>query len=101
MASHFGEIHGVDVSDEMIRIGREKLRGIPHAHLHATDGSSLGMFADDSFDMVYSYAVFQHIPSKEVVLEYLRETHRVLKPGGIFRGQSVSYTHLTLPTNRE
>jgi SAM-dependent methyltransferase len=87
MSSRFGEIHGVDVSDEMIRIGREKLRGIPHAHLHATDGSSLGMFADDSFDMVYSYAVFQHIPSKEVVLEYLRETHRVLKPGGIFRGQ--------------
>src|SRR3982751_6284711 len=35
MSSRFGEIHGVDVSDEMIRIGREKLRGIPHAHLHA------------------------------------------------------------------
>lgn len=87
MSSRFGEIHGVDVSDEMIRLGREKLRGIPHAHLHATNGSSLAMFADDSFDMVYSYAVFQHIPSREVVLEYLRETHRVLKPGGIFRGQ--------------
>ncbi len=87
MASHFGEIHGVDVSDEMIRIGREKLRGIPHAHLHATEGSSLNAFADDSFDFVYSYAVFQHIPEKQVVLEYLRETRRVLKPGGIFRGQ--------------
>jgi SAM-dependent methyltransferase len=87
MAPCFGEIHGVDVSDEMIRIGREKLRGVPHAHLHATNGASLGMFADESFDMVYSYAVFQHIPSKEVVLEYLRETHRVLKCGGVFRGQ--------------
>jgi len=87
LSARFGEIHGVDVSDEMIRLGREKLRGIPHAHLHATDGSSLNMFADESFDFVYSYAVFQHIPSKEVVREYLRETKRVLKPGGIFRGQ--------------
>jgi SAM-dependent methyltransferase len=87
MSARFGEIHGVDVSDEMIRIGREKLRGIPHAHLHATDGSSLGMFADESFDMVYSYAVFQHIPSKDVVLKYLRETRRVMKRGGVFRAQ--------------
>lgn len=83
----FGEIHGVDVSDEMVRLARERLRGIPHAHVHATNGASLGLFADESFDAVYSYAVFQHIPSRDVVLEYMRETRRVLKPGGIFRGQ--------------
>ncbi len=87
MSSRFGEIHGVDVSDEMIRMAREKLRGIPNAHVHATDGASLPQFADESFDMVYSYAVFQHIPSKDIVLEYLRESRRVLKPGGIFRAQ--------------
>src|SRR5579875_2814649 len=56
----FGEIHGVDVSDEMVRLARERLRDVPHAHVHATDGSSLAQFADESFDMVYSYAVFQH-----------------------------------------
>jgi SAM-dependent methyltransferase len=83
----FGEIHGVDVSDEMIRLARERLRGIPHAHVHWTDGASLAPFADESFDMVYSYAVFQHIPSREVVFEYLREIHRVLKVGGLLRAQ--------------
>lgn len=87
LSRNFGEIHGVDVSDEMIRIARERLRAIPHAHVHATNGSSLNLFADDSFDFVYSYAVFQHIPSRDVVLEYMREIRRVLKPGGIFRGQ--------------
>lgn len=87
LARHFGEIHGVDVSDEMIRLARERLRDIPHAHVHATEGAGLAQFADDSFDLVYSYAVFQHIPSREVVLEYLRETRRVLKPGGIARLQ--------------
>jgi len=87
MSRHFGEIHGVDVSDEMIRLGRERLAHIPHAHLHATSGASLNLFADESFDFIYSYAVFQHIPSHEVVLEYMREIRRVLQPGGIFLGQ--------------
>lgn len=87
LARHFGEIHGVDVSDEMIRLARERLAGIPHAHVHSTNGASLALFADESFDFVYSYAVFQHIPSRDVVLEYMREIRRVLKPGGIFRGQ--------------
>src|SRR5215208_2054844 len=32
LAKHFGEIHGVDVSDEMIRLARERLRGAPNAH---------------------------------------------------------------------
>jgi hypothetical protein len=45
------------------------------------------MFPDSKFDFVYSYAVFQHIPSREVVFEYLREAWRVLKPGGILRCQ--------------
>src|SRR5450759_1298683 len=71
----------------MVLLARERLRAIPHANAHATNGSSLNTFADDSFDFAYSYAVFQHIPSREVVLEYMREIRRVLKPGGIFRGQ--------------
>lgn len=87
LAKHFCEIHGVDVSDAMIRLARERLRGIPHAHAHVNQGSDLGRFAAESFDLVYSYAVFQHIPSREVVLSYLRETHRVLKTGGIARLQ--------------
>ena len=93
LSRHFGEIHGVDVSDEMIRLARERLADIPHAHFHATDGASLALFADDSFDFIYSYAVFQHIPSRDVVLEYMRETARVLKPGGIFHGQFNGLSH--------
>jgi hypothetical protein len=87
LSRHFGEIHGVDVSDEMTRLARERLRGIPHAHVHTGAGAGLPQFADDSFDIIYTYAVYQHIPSRDVVLEYMRETCRVLKPGGIFRGQ--------------
>lgn len=79
----FAEIHGVDVSGEMIALAEKKLAGVPNARLHTGDGSSLAAFGDEFFDFVYSYAVFQHIPSREAVFENLREIHRVLKPGGL------------------
>ncbi|MBS1829638.1 MAG: methyltransferase domain-containing protein [Acidobacteria bacterium] len=84
LSRHFGEIHGVDVSDEMVSLARQRLRDIPHAHVHVSPGADLRQFADESFDFVYSYAVFQHIPSREVVDSYLREARRVLRTGGLF-----------------
>src|SRR4051812_33394888 len=87
MSKHFGEIHGVDVSDEMIRRAHANLSDIRHAHPHHSSGADLAEYADESFEFVYSYAVFQHIPSRDVVMQYLREAHRVLKPGGILRVQ--------------
>ena len=87
MSRHFAEIHGVDVSDEMIALARERLLDIPNAHLHVSDGASLAQFPDETFDFVYSYAVFQHVPSREVISAYMRETHRVLKMGGLARLQ--------------
>ena len=87
MSRHFREIHGVDVSDAMIQLARERLRGTPNAFPHHSSGSDLKLFPDEKFDYVYSYAVFQHIPSADVVFNYLREARRVLKTGGVLRCQ--------------
>jgi SAM-dependent methyltransferase len=87
MSRYFDQIYGVDVSDSMVKLAREKLAGIPNAFPCAIGGSDLKMFPDRHFDFVYSYAVFQHIPSSDVVFSYLRETVRVLKPGGVARLQ--------------
>jgi SAM-dependent methyltransferase len=87
MSRHFGEIHGVDVADAMIERARRNLLDVPHAFPRAASGSDLSEFGSDWFDFVYSYAVFQHIPSREVVLSYWRDIVRVLKPGGIARLQ--------------
>ena len=87
LSRHFSEIHGIDVSPAMAQLAERNLAGIPHAHVHASDGTDLAPFTNQYFDFVYSYAVFQHIPSRQVVLNYLQETRRVLKPGGIARLQ--------------
>jgi ubiquinone/menaquinone biosynthesis C-methylase UbiE len=87
LSRHFDEIYGVDISDEMIRIARERLQSVPKAHLLVNNGGDLAPFENDYFSFVYSYIVFQHIPSKEIVFNYLREIQRVLVPGGITRFQ--------------
>lgn len=87
MSRHFTEIHGVDVSDEMIALAREKLKDTPNAFAIAIEGTGLACYEDNFFDYVYSYAVFQHIPSRDVVFSYLAEARRVLKTGGILRCQ--------------
>ncbi len=87
LAARFAEIHGVDVSDEMLRRASENLREVPNARVHLTTGADLAMFPDGHFDFVYSYAVFQHIPSRDVVIQYLKEARRVLRLGGVLRFQ--------------
>ena len=41
MSAHFREIHGVDVSDRMIELAKQKLARTPNAFPRATDGANL------------------------------------------------------------
>ncbi len=101
MSRHFGEIHGVDVSDEMVALARQRLREIPNAQVHATAGDGLGLFPNVHFDFIYSYIVFQHIPDRKIVLNYLREAQRVLKPGGVLCCQLRGTAPLASEMSRE
>jgi len=83
----FGRITGVDVSSEMTSLARENLAGVPNAEVRVSSGADLAGIPDNSIDFCYSYAVFQHIPDKEVVWNYLREACRVLRPGGLLKFQ--------------
>lgn len=87
MSRRVAEIRGVDISEGMIRRAEERLRGAVNARASVNNGADLAEFENDSFDFVYSYAVFQHIPSEEIVWSYLRESRRVLRPGGLLRCQ--------------
>lgn len=87
LAELFGEVDAIDVSEEMIRRARDVLAGVTNVRLEATNGRDLAAFEDESFDVAYSYIVFQHIPYRDVVVEYLREVRRTLKSGGMFKFQ--------------
>jgi SAM-dependent methyltransferase len=50
-------------------------------------GSDLSVLGDIQIDFAFSYIVFQHIPSREVIQNYVREVHRLLRPGGLFKFQ--------------
>src|SRR5512140_15306 len=43
MNRNFGELHGIDVSDEMIRLAEARFSGASGMHLHVTSGSDLAL----------------------------------------------------------
>ncbi len=85
LANLFGEVHGVDVSGEMVRLAREALAGHPNAHVYQNNGMDLSVLPPLEFDFAFSTIVFQHIPSLPIIENYIREVHRVLKPGALFK----------------
>ena len=91
LADVFGEVHGVDVSGEMISRARRRLGHRSDVHLHEISGSDLAPFGDGFFDFAFSFIVFQHVPEKAIVVSCIREVHRTLKPGGLFKFQVQGY----------
>jgi SAM-dependent methyltransferase len=71
----------------MIAEARQRLGRYPNVVLHIGSGSDLAFLPDEQFDLAFSYIVFQHIPSRGIIENYVRETARVLKPGGVFKFQ--------------
>jgi len=87
LAKFFGEVHAVDVSGQMVRLAREALREFPNAFVYQNNGQDLAVVPDSPFDFAFSSIVFQHIPSRDVVESYVREVHRLLRPGALFKFQ--------------
>ena len=67
---------------------------VPEVPCHAIDLHGGLPLDDQSVDLAYSVEVLEHLEDQ---FFFLREVHRVLRPGGRF--VPVSYTHLTLPTS--
>jgi SAM-dependent methyltransferase len=87
LAELFGQVHGVDVSGEMVKLARHALADLPNAHVYQNNGRDLSVVPAEPFDFAFSSIVFQHIPSRDVIASYVREVHRLLRPGALFKFQ--------------
>jgi SAM-dependent methyltransferase len=86
MTGRFAELYGrviaVDVSEEMLRLGRGNLAGVDNVEWVLGSGADLAGIPDGGVDDVFSYITLQHVPDRAAVLRYLEEAGRVLRPGG-------------------
>lgn len=83
MAARFGRVLGCDVSSEMVLQARElnPARSHPNLFFAATDGLSIPL-GDGESGFAFSYEVFQHMPSRQVIRANLNEVARVLGADG-------------------
>jgi ubiquinone/menaquinone biosynthesis C-methylase UbiE len=82
-SQYFKNAIGIDIHECQDTVLEElRKRGISNVKLYTTDGKTIPCLGA-SVDMVYSFIVLQHVATIDIFESYLRETYRVLKPGGI------------------
>lgn len=77
-----GAIHvsGVDIAPEAVEHAREFYHH-PNLAYHVADAIDLSIFAEHQFDLVVSFETIEHLSD---IPRFLREVHRMLRPGGLF-----------------
>jgi SAM-dependent methyltransferase len=75
------EVHGIDLSPEMIRFGHARIAQHPLRERCRLDVGEIERLdcPDGHFDAVVAMGVLEYVPDHRATL---RELHRVLKPGG-------------------
>lgn len=82
LAARAARVEAVDVSPEMLtraQAANPQLQG--RVAWHLGDGRTLPL-PDACVDAVFSFVVLQHVPDPAIVLGYVAEMGRVLRPGG-------------------
>jgi len=78
----FAHYIGIDVSKDMIKIAKERLKNKKNVELFTNNGYSLEQINSDFLDFVFEGYVFQHIPQKDIIENYCKESYRILKNNG-------------------
>ncbi|MCL4312836.1 MAG: class I SAM-dependent methyltransferase [Actinobacteria bacterium] len=83
LAHYFDQVVGIDISPEMIRIAKELNGELTNISFEINIRNDLSIFPDDSFDLVYSSRVLQHLPNVDIVKHYISEFIRIVNNKGI------------------
>ncbi len=86
MSNNFKDVIGLDISDKMIELGKERMKNSKNVTLFATDGRTYPA-SSESIDFVFSFIVFQHMADRETIRKNFEEAARVLKNNGIMKVQ--------------
>lgn len=80
LAQHAEQIHGIDFSESMLAVFRDKIERAGHRNidLHCGDAQTLP-YADATFDAAFSLFGLMFFPDRG---KGFKEIHRALKPGG-------------------
>ena len=81
LAPKAGRLLVLDIQAVNVKICRDRFADKPHVECVVNNGYDLRPAADGAFSLVYSFDSMVHF-EKEVVRSYLRDTRRVLRPGG-------------------
>lgn len=79
---HFENVDGVDIAPSMVDAAERLNRYPERCRYHLNAAEDLALFADHSFDLVYSTLVLQHI-HPVFARRYVAEFVRVLADGGL------------------
>jgi SAM-dependent methyltransferase len=83
LADSFEECVGVDISERMLAQARSYNRDRSNCRFVLNETPDLRQFESESFDLVYSNIVLQHLPNVRLVRGYIAEFIRVIRRDGL------------------
>jgi ubiquinone/menaquinone biosynthesis C-methylase UbiE len=86
LAKHFKFVYGIDISESMIQLANDRLKDFNNVSLFKTLGNTFPI-QNSSVDLVFSYIVLQHVPSRKIIKDNIKEAYRVLRPNGVIKIQ--------------
>src|SRR5262245_3276921 len=75
LAGYFDRVDGVDIAESMLALARDHNHAGTRCRYHHNDRDDLRLFRSDTFDLIYSVIVLQHIApahSRRYVAELVR-----------------------------
>jgi 2-polyprenyl-3-methyl-5-hydroxy-6-metoxy-1,4-benzoquinol methylase len=75
-----GKYLGIDNSQGLIDLAHRNYQ----ADFKKIDITKLGNLKDDNFNFIFSWAVFHHLPGKNIRLKFLQEVYKKINPEGQF-----------------
>lgn len=89
LAPNFDKVAGVDIAPSMIKLAQQYNRFGDRCRYYLNERDDLALFKDNSFDLVFSLLVLQHM-RPEYIRRYLAEFLRILAPDGVLYFQLTS-----------